>query len=84
MVSGVSDKSLLDSLVGVCLVFCEALNLGWDVSERGMVGVSEVVLSKISDSSLHGCGDQSTYVVEHSGVTFLYELSVWAKPSQLA
>jgi hypothetical protein len=40
----VGDECLFDSLVGVGLFLCEGLNLRWDVCERRMVGVSEVVL----------------------------------------
>jgi hypothetical protein len=39
-----SDECLFDSLVGVGLVLCQTLDLGWDVSERRVVGVSEVII----------------------------------------
>jgi len=44
MLGCVGDECLFDSLVGVGLFLCERLDLGWDVCERRVVGVSEVVL----------------------------------------
>jgi hypothetical protein len=45
VLSCVGDEGLFDSLVGVGLVLGKGLDLGWDVCERRVVGVVEVVLS---------------------------------------
>jgi len=44
VISGVGDECLLDGLVGVGLLFCQTLDLRWDVGERWVVRVSEVIV----------------------------------------
>lgn len=46
------DECLFNGFVGVGLLLCQTLDLGWDVGERRVVGVSEVIVVEQSRVTL--------------------------------